>query len=233
MKADEQCHHHDTCIRRVPIFQVLTDSEADSLHRLIRVRHYEKKSLIFQEGEQSDTLYIVNKGIIKITKVSEAGKEQILRILFPGDFFGQFALLQNKRHYANAEVIEKADVCLIQKDDFKALIESNPQMAYKLLLTMSERLYQADEWTGSISLLDVEKRLAKTLLLFYDRMQAKENTFQLPIDKKDFASLIGTTAETLSRKLAHFESLQLIELEGRKNIRVINSQGLADVAGQS
>jgi CRP-like cAMP-binding protein len=226
------CHHNQSCASKVPIFKSLTDSEMDQLHQVIQKREYKKGTFIFQEGESSEALFIVNKGLIKISKVSDEGREQIIRILFPGDFLGQFSLLQNKKHYANAEVIEATEVCLILKNDFKDLMETNPEMTYRFLIAISERLQQADEWMGDISLLEVERRLAKMLLLFHQKHNySNDKSFELPVSKKDFAALIGTTPETLSRKLVSLESNDILRMNGRKGITIVNYDGLSELAG--
>lgn len=225
------CQHHHGCASKVPIFKSLTGSEMDQLHGAMQKREYKKGTFIFQEGETSDTLFIVNKGLIKISKVSDEGREQIIRILFPGDFLGQFSLLQDKKHYANAEVLETTEVCVIHKKDFKALMEQNPEMTYRFLIAISERLQQADEWMGDISLLEVERRLAKILLLFQQKNNPNIKTFDLPVSKKDLAALIGTTPETLSRKLVSLESLEILKMQGRKGITIVDYDGLTEIAG--
>lgn len=231
------CQHegHDcgasSCIHRIPIFESLTEEEVNALSPVIHTHHYKKGEIIFREGEPAFSLYFVNDGVIKISKLSDEGKEQIFRILFSGDFFGQFALLQNRNHYANAEVIETATVCQINSEDFKKAMEHNPEMAFRFILAISEKLRESDEWMGTISLLEVERRLAKALLIFHKKSQAGDKPFQLPVSKKEFASLIGTTPETLSRRLAYFESLNLLVLEDRKHIRIIDSEGLEQITG--
>ncbi len=228
------CVHHfadpgKSCITCVPIFENLTEKDVDLLSEAIHSETYGKGEYVFRTGEQSDTLYVVHKGVVKITKVSESGKEHILRFLFPGDFDGQFALFNEEYHYADAEVMEETVVCKIRRDELQNIMMRNPEIAYRLVVVMSERLKEADEWIGAISLLDVEKRLAKVLLI-YGAKYALNQAFDLPVSKKDFASLIGVCPETLSRKLSLFENQGLIELAGRKSIRILDAQQLKEVA---
>lgn len=208
-------HSEQTCLHKVPIFESLTESELDAMACLVQSKRYEKGDFIFREGEKSQSLFVVNEGHVKLSKLTDSGKEQITRFLFPGDFFGQFALLQDKTHYANAEVLDSAVICFIRKKDFQAMLETNAKMAYRFLLAVSERLQQADEWMGTISLLEVGRRLAKVLLLFDERSQ-RPAPFQLPVPKKELAAWIGTTPETLSRKLSQFQEQGLIAHDGKK-----------------
>jgi CRP/FNR family transcriptional regulator len=205
-------HENRTCIYKVPIFEHLTAEEAESLAAKVRSKRYKRGEFIFREGERSETFFILNEGTVKLSKLSETGKEQILRFLFPGDFFGHFAMLQDKTHYANAEVLDDADVCFIQKREFRQILECNPKMAYRFLLAVSERLGQADDWLGTISLMDTDKRLAKLLHLFYEKNGAQP-VLRLPAQKKELAAHLGITPETLSRKLACLEENGLLEVK--------------------
>jgi CRP/FNR family transcriptional regulator len=215
-----------SCIRRVPIFQNLSDEEVEILHHVTFQKKYEKNETIFRDGEQSENLYVISHGVVKIAKLTDEGKEQIYRFLFPGDFFGQFSLLQNKTHYANAEALEPAVICQIHKADFSRIIGEHPHMAYRLLIAVSERLKQADEWISTISLLDVERRLAKILLLFYRKQADEQGHVKLPVAKKELAAWIGTTPETISRKFTYFESLGILASDNQNKIRILDPQML-------
>lgn len=229
------CHHGccetpDFCVRGVPLFDSLTDEDVALLHETIESKRYTKGESVFREGEPSDSLYIVNEGVVKVSKLSDSGKEHILRLLFPGDFLGQFALFKEGLHYADAEAMEESVVCRIHRTALKAILERNPQMSYRFLAAISQRLREADEWVEAISLQDVERRLAKTLLIFEGKSET-DGVFQLPVPKKDFAALLGATPETLSRKLSAFESQSLIRLHGKKGIQILDPTGLEIIAG--
>lgn len=89
------CAHEakDTCFSKVSLFQHLDESEAALLSSLLHTRRYNKGEMVVQEGERSDTLYVIHQGCVKLSKYNENGKEHIIRFLFPGDFFGQDSLL--------------------------------------------------------------------------------------------------------------------------------------------
>ncbi|HEX7057301.1 MAG TPA: Crp/Fnr family transcriptional regulator [Bacilli bacterium] len=215
-----------SCIRRVSVFDCLTDEEVAELHAVAQSKHVAKGEMVFQEGESCDSLFVVSEGIIKISKLSDEGKEQIIRFMFPGDFFGQFSLLLQKKHYANAEALEPSVICIIHRRDFIQFMENKPKVTYRFLLAVSERLHQADDWMGAISLLEVERRLAKILGLFYEQLSPGDNVVKLPVAKKELAALIGTTPETLSRKLAWLEEQGIISLERRNMIKILDPQAL-------
>lgn len=225
------CTHHEphSCIHRVPIFEQLTEEDAAALSSAVQSKPYRKGERIFREGERSDRLFIVNDGILKLSKLSEEGKEQIIRFLFPGDFFGQFALLQEKNHYADAEALSPAVICTIRKQDFLPIMAQNAKLAYRFLLAVSERLAQADEWIGTLSLMETDRRLAKLLMAFYERNNGQAE-IRLPVQKKELAALIGTTPETLSRKLAEFDQQGYLTV-ARNDIIILQPQRLSELAG--
>ena len=202
----ELCSQESSCLTTVPVFKGMKDEDIQALRKVTRSRKFQKGEYIFREGDHSETLFVVKEGLIKLTKTSSEGKEQIVRLLFPGDFFGLFSLLRDENHYMNAEPVQETVICLIEKRDFLHTMERNSDLSFRFLLAMNDRLYEADESVGNMSLLEVEQRLARALVLFHDKMNTKTGAFTLPITKKDLASFIGTTPESVSRKLLAFMS---------------------------
>lgn len=212
----------------------MNETDLQQLQKVTRSKRFVKGEFIFREGERSETLFVVNEGLIKLTKMSSEGKEQIVRLLFPGDFFGLFSILKNEDHYVNAETVGASTViCYIEKTDFLNTMEKNAGMSYRFLLAVNDRLYEADESVGFLGLMEVEQRLARALILFHDRMYAKNGTFTLPITKKDLASYIGSTPESVSRKLLSFMSQKLIRMNGRRQIQILELDLLKQVSGIS
>ncbi len=227
--------HKDSCIRQVPVFLALPDQELLKVESIIESEYYTKGSVVFREGEQSESLFVVNNGLIKLTQTSKEGKQHILRFLFPGDYFGQFALLHNKQHYATAEVVEGGYICRMRREDFMPLLASNAGLAFSFLKSVSEQLQQADELAGALHIFEAEKRLARLLLHLYSRQSLSSGgeeeypMLHLPAAKKEFAAMIGTTPETLSRKLNQLESLGLIRVNNR-TVMILDILALSRIA---
>jgi len=220
-----------SCVRRVPVFKGLSDSEIHQIESIVESNVYDKGTFVFREGEKSDSLFVLNEGLIKLTQNSSDGKEHIIRFLFPGDYFGQFALLQNKQNYVNAEMIETGTVCHLHRQHFIPLLERNTTMAYNFILSMSEQLHHAEDWAAALHMLEVDKRLAKILLYFRSK-DSSNNKVKLPASKKEIAAMMGTTAETLSRKLKQFEELNLI-LVNRRVIHILDLEVLVNMSGEA
>ncbi|MEW9050917.1 MAG: Crp/Fnr family transcriptional regulator [Neobacillus sp.] len=227
----EECTHESSCITTVPVFKGMNEVDILQLQKVTKSRRFQKGEFIFREGEHSETLFVVNEGLIKLTKISAEGKEQIIRLLFPGDFFGLFSLLKDEKHYINAETLGATVICSIEKKDFLKTMEKNAEMAFRFLLAVNDRLYEADESVGNLSLMEVEQRLARALLLFHDKLSKQNEPFMLPIKKKDLASLIGTTPESVSRKLLNFVSQNVIELDNNRTVKILELNQLKEIAG--
>ncbi|MED1471560.1 Crp/Fnr family transcriptional regulator [Bacillus salipaludis] len=225
------CSHVASCLVSVPVFQGMKEDDLQILQKVTRSRKFQKGKFIFQEGERSETLFVVNQGLIKLTKMSAEGKEQIVRLLFPKDFFGLYSLLRDENHYVHAEAVQETVICYIDKRDFLKTMEGNAGLSYRFLIAVNDRLYEADESVGLLGLLEVEQRLARVLVLFYQKMNPQDGMFTLPISKKDLASYIGTTPETVSRKLLTFISQSLIKMDGRRKIQILELDQLKEIAG--
>ncbi|MEH7179995.1 Crp/Fnr family transcriptional regulator [Neobacillus vireti] len=226
----EHCSHESSCLVTVPVFKGMKDQDIQALRKVTKSHTFKKGEYIFGEGDRSETLFVVKEGLIKLTKTSLEGKEQIVRLLFPGDFFGLFSLLRDENHYMNAEPAQETVICSIEKKDFLKTVEKNPDLAFQFLLAMNDRLYEADESVGNMSLLEVEQRVARALVLFHDKMNRENGYFTLPITKKDLASFIGTTPESISRKLLTFMSKKLIHMEGQRQIKILELDQLKKLA---
>ncbi len=228
------CNSH-SCVSQVPVFKNLSDEELIMVEAIVESSHYAKGSLVFREGEESDSLFVVKSGLIKLTQSNKEGKQHILRFLFPGDYFGQFALLHHKQNYVTAEVVESGSVCRMHRKQFVPLLENNAALAFSFLMSMSEQLHQAEELAGAMHIYDVEKRLARLLLYLHNRNQSDDSSrvqgssIDLPAAKKEFAAMIGATAETLSRKLNYLESMGIITVR-KRTVDILDLKALNQMA---
>mgnify|MGYP001945993973 CR=1 FL=1 len=190
--------------------------------------NFKKGEVIIHDGDPLDYLYIVHQGRVKIYQLFESGKEQLLRILEPGEFMGEMALFTKKEMDSYAEALEKTEICAIHRNDMQHLMKEHPTIAIKILEQFSERLDQTEKLVGELSSKDVEMRIATYLV----ELTEKNNTLDivLPMSKKDLASFLGTTQETVSRRLSTFQTNGWIEQEGHRNIKITNIQALKEKA---
>ncbi|MEH7098056.1 Crp/Fnr family transcriptional regulator [Neobacillus vireti] len=223
-----QHHIHDcstscspkTCVSLVPIFNHLEVNQMEEIMATVQSVPVKKGEFIYHAGDRSDSLYIVHKGKVKIYRLSETGKEQLVRILNPGDFTGELALFRNDQHESFAEAMTNTVVCTIHQADLQDLLLKYPSISLKILAEFSKRLDQSEKQTTRFATEKVETRLALFLVECLKESQTEE--FILPMSKKNLASFLGTTPETISRKLAEFEAQGLIKQKPHKRIEIVN-----------
>lgn len=217
---------HRTCLNKVPIFSGLSWKEMAEIGDLITDRYYVKGEIIYSAGEKRERLYVVNEGKVKIFTVSDAGKEQIIRILNPGDFMGELSLFIRSPANSSAQALEPTSVCIIDGSQLNQIIDRVPSIALKIIEELTKRLQSAENLIESLGLYDVEQRVADLLL----KMSEGQDEFVLSISKKDLASHLGMSQETLSRKLSSFQDLGLIRQIGHRKIIILDRNGLMVLA---
>ena len=227
------CSHDHYCIDNIPIFLDLSSDIKESIMESSSHKKYKKGEIIFTPGDYFDYLFVVNRGRVKVSKISAMGKEQILRILEPGDFMGELSLFNNKVLTNSAEAIETAEICIIKSDKIRELIIKKPEIAIKFLQKYTERIEESEELIEQIGLRDVEQRIANYLITEVEKnnIKNKNNEYEinLPVSKGVLASMIGTTQETLSRKLTVFQDSGWIKLRGQRKIVITDIESLRDI----
>ncbi|MGM9949952.1 MAG: Crp/Fnr family transcriptional regulator [Lysinibacillus sp.] len=202
------------CLSFVPIFQCLNSEEMIKLSQIMTHKTYKKGEAVYLAGDVSNHLFVVRKGTVKITHLFEDGREQVIRIIQAGDFFGELALFRNSPLTSNAEAIELTEVCILQGPAFKDILAQIPSLQFTMLSQLSERLERAEFQLSQLSKQDVGQRLAAFLLQC--GTNSEHEAFELPVNKTDAASMLGTSRETLSRKLSFFQQKGYISISGRK-----------------
>lgn len=213
------------CIERVPIFSNLTTEEMLEIASITSEKTFEKGEMIYMAGDSSDNLYVIHKGKVKITRLTESGKEQVIRILGPGEFLGELSLFSSVAMTDNGEAIEKVTMCMISGEKLKALMTRYPSITFKIMEELSMRLEKAENTIQNISLHSVERRIAQNLL----GLSEEGKPLKLNMSKGDWASQLGMSQETLSRKLSAFQELGIIKLVGHRGIEILKSEVLEGI----
>ena len=194
-------------LKKVPFFNVLKDSELEKLAKLSSLHKYGKDNIIFFEEDTGSSLFIINKGRVKISRISNEGKEVILAILKEGDFFGEMSMISGEKRSANVTSIEKSELLILRAEDFFNILNRYPEIAILLLKELAKRLRMADTQIKSLSLLDAVSRVASALIqLFESNSTLKRGKMvieKLP-SQQDLANIAGTSRETVSRAINLF-----------------------------
>lgn len=217
-------NNEPNCIEIVPIFSNLTHDEMLEVASITTDRTYDKGEMVYTAGEIGEKLFVLHKGRVKISRISSNGKEQVIRIVGPGEFMGELSLFSPVPMTENGEVLEKSTMCIIEGKKLKELIKKYPTIAFKVMEELSQRLEKAENLIEDINLHSVETRLAQILL----KMKNDNDEVILNMTKGDFASQIGMSQETLSRKLTSFQELGLIKQIGNKRIVLLDIEGLEE-----
>lgn len=223
------CHHsesHAICIEHVPIFGSLNHEEKMEIVEIASSRSFEKGETIYRAGDEGGTLFVLYTGKAKLFRLSASGKEQVLRLVEPGDFIGELSLFSSLPLTDNAQALEATTMCVLQGQRLKELMAKYPSIAFKVLDELSRRLEKAENRIEDISLSSVTKRVAGALL----ELSEGRWEFLLPMTKGDLASQLGMTQETLSRKLAALQEEGLILLKGQRKITIKNKSELEAAA---
>ncbi len=207
--------------REVPLFADLDEPDLDSLLAVATRRKFPKDSVIFFEHDPGDSLFMILSGRVKVTILSDDGREIILSVLGEKDFFGEMSLLDNEPRSATAIAMEDTEVVILHQREFLAIVEKRPRVLVLLLAVLSSRLRKANHQIGSLALLDVYGRVASVLLEMAKesgtRLKDGRICFRRPTHQ-EIANMIGATRETVSRMISDLHRQGYIEISGKNVI---------------
>ena len=204
-------------LRNVPIFTDLSDSDLNRIASKMVSRGYEKGQMILLEESTGETFFIITSGTVKVTRLSDDGREVILALLGGSDFFGEMSLLDGEGRSANIVANEDAEVMTLSRRDFLECLETYPKIAIALLEELAVRIRKSDQQIESLSLSDSEQRIGITLIrLAEERGTIKRGdvTVQNLPYQQDIANMAGTSRETVSRTLKLLEDKKLVKRNG-------------------
>lgn len=230
------CHSRqctgEYCAKKVMLFDELDDQLLQKLMSDVDRKRYEKGEVIFETGQVSDRLYIVNAGRMKIYNYTREGKEQIIYILSEGDFIGEMSLLKRTSFDFNAAALEDTHLCTISKQHFDGILKENPSIALKILEALHDKIIKLEQLVQNLSTKDIEARIASMLLGFIKESGTAPKDgmlLELPLNREEMGSFIGTTRETISRKLTSMQDDGIIAFEGNKKVIIKNISVLEDM----
>lgn len=185
---------------------------------------------IFEEGDTVNGVYCVKEGVCKMTKLSDNGKDQIVKLAKPGELLGQRSLISEEAVNLSAIALEDMEVCFIPKSEIMGFFNENNQFSMNVMKTICEDLKDADDHMVNMAQKNVKQRLAETLLYLEENFGINEdNTLRLQLSREELAGIIGTATESCIRLLSEFKKLKLIELTGKK-ITLLDKIALKKIA---
>lgn len=202
-------------LRSCQLFTGLPPADLEQIAAFVVTKHLAKGDYLFHEGAPAEGFYVVQRGAVNVHRVSAAGKEQVIQVFRAGQSFAE-AALAGEGYPADARAIEDTTILLVPKVDFLGLLRGRPELALRMLGSMSQHLRVLVGLLDDLTLKDVETRLANWLLKRCPRPPPQEPIeIQLDRTKRVLAAEIGTVSETLSRTFASFRDSGLVSVSGK------------------
>ena len=199
-------------------------SQILGLEGAVALSNLDRGMRLYSPGDPSDRLFLVHSGCVKISVPGPGGKQCIFQIAGPGEVFGEGAVFGERIRRAVAEVLERASVTVIPREAVLAFAGEHPEFWQSLAEVLGQRVRHLEEQVESLSLLEVEQRIARLLLRWAGSAQengSSEETLQFRLSQKDLAGLVGATRETTSSSLNKLQRQGCLEI--RRRCLVINS----------
>jgi CRP/FNR family transcriptional regulator len=216
-------------LRSCQLFASISPADLEAIASFAIQKPLAKGEYLFHEGARSEGFYVVQRGAINVHRVSATGKEQVIHVFRTGQSFAEAALASEGGYPADARAIQESAVLLIPKPDFLGLLRSRPELALRMLGSMSQHLRVLVALIDDLTLKDIESRLANWLLKRCPRpLSSAASTIDLDRTKRVLAAELGTVSETLSRTLAKFRDERLVRVSG-KTITVLDPRKLDEL----
>ncbi len=218
-------------VRHRSVFCNLNSEQVDKLGLEKGCTLFKKGEEIFREGGRPMGVFCMNNGKVKITKMGDEGKEQIVRFARPGDILGYRSLISGESYSGSAVALEDSSICFIPKSTITKLIETNHHFSLELMKLLSHDLREAENKMTDLAQKPVRERLAEALLFIKETYGFKDDnqTLNVNLTREDLANVVGTATETTIRLLSDLKSEGIIELDGRK-IKFVNTPELIRIA---
>jgi len=203
-------------LRSCQLFTGLPPKDLQDIAEVTVIKSLSKGDYLFREGDPASGFYIIQRGSVNVHRVNAAGKEQIIHIFRTGESFAEVALASDKGYPADAVALEPSQVLLVQKNGILALLRRQPELALRMLGSMSSHLRVLVGQLEDLTLKDVETRLANWLVKRCPNRQSEHSVrIELTMTKRVLAAELGTVSETFSRTLAKFREQKLITVKGK------------------
>jgi CRP/FNR family transcriptional regulator, dissimilatory nitrate respiration regulator len=203
-------------LRGCQLFAGLGAGDLNALAEITVVKSLDKGGYLFREGAPAQGFYITQKGAVNVHRVNAIGKEQVIHIFRAGESFAEAALATASGYPADARAVESSQVLLVDKAGFLSLLKRQPELALRMLGSMSTHLRTLIAQIEDLTMKDVETRLANWLIKRCpDPASARPATIELKTTKRVLAAELGTVSETFSRTLAKFRQQKLVTVKGK------------------
>ena len=198
-------------IRRVPLFSMLTPTQAESVAGAVIKRRFKRGELIVEQGKKSNALFIILTGRARVITTDARGREVILATLALSDYIGEMSLIDNEPHSASVRAELQTDVLMLGRVEFARCLPENTSMAYAVMKGLVQRLRHADRKIESLALMDVYGRVARALIEASHTDAEGLVVIRDKVSRQDLAKMVGASREMVSRVMKDLEERGYIE----------------------
>lgn len=214
---------HDSCL-----YDLILEPASPWVGHLTRVT-YPRGKILYQPGDAGDSLYLIHRGYVRTYRLSPEGREITFGLLGTKDVVGEMAVISGGRHNAFAEVLEDVELTIVPRATFETILQRQPEVAYRLMVQISQRLTQAENLIEDLVNRDVASRVARTLLQLGDtfgRKSARGTIIDLRLPYQEIANMVGSTRETVTRAISLMQQNNWVRLEAGR-LHLLDSHALA------
>lgn len=197
-------------IRRVPLFSMLTEEQAQLVADGVVKRRYRRGELVVEQGKKSNALFILLNGRARVLTADERGREVILAVLEAGDYVGEMSLIDNQPHSASVRCEIQCDMLILGRQEFARCLPENSSLSYAIMRGLVTRLRSADRQIESLALLDVYGRVARALLDMAEEDNG-DKVIRGKVSRQDLAKIVGASREMVSRVMKDLTERGVIE----------------------
>jgi CRP-like cAMP-binding protein len=216
-------------LRHCPLFADMPADDLNAVAGFTVIKSLAKGEYLFMEGAPVRGFYIVQKGAVKLHRLNAQGQEQVFHVVRPTECFAEESILYDGGYPADASAAEDSKILLVQRAEFLRLLKHQPDLAFRLLKSVSQQVRNLIGLVDDLTLKDANTRLANWLIQHCTHPDSHQpQAVPLQMTKRLLASELGVTSETLSRALAKFRKQQLVQVQGRI-VTLISPMRLAEL----
>lgn len=203
-------------LKKNPIFHSLTDQQIEEVGKLVFLQQFERGKFIFFEGDEKTAVYLVRSGVIKVYKMDEEGREQIVSFLKSGDMFPHVGFFDALPYPGTAQAVQDSQLAVIPVRKFEQLLLREPQISISVLRVLSRKIIELQQKLQDVTLQNASARIAQTLIHlseWYGEKNGEGRLLSMRVTNRELANMIGTTRETVNRILNDMKKQGLIEMQ--------------------
>jgi CRP-like cAMP-binding protein len=204
-------------LRAIPLFAKISDDDLDDIVSHLIERRYPRNTTIVEEGLAGDYMYIIREGRVKVTKLSEDGREKILEFLEEGSFVGEMALLERAPRSASVKTLTPVRLLALSRTDFVGTLRRSPDLALSVIEVLCSRLRTQNDQASALSFLSVKERTRNLLeRLAKDPAKVSGRIVTPPLTHQQMADMIGTSRETVTRVVKELKTGGWLTQDGKR-----------------